>query len=114
MSATKWARALLIVGLIGTIAGAVDPLEGSVVILGGVALATCGAFLFHSRFRMSLAIALALVAAGVAALFGLSAVGGIGGDSGRSIWWVVLLLPYVTGWLLAIVGNVRALRERHA
>ena len=52
--------------------------------------------------------------AGVAALFGLSALGGIGGDSGRSMWWAVLLVPYVTGWVLALVESVRVLREQRA
>lgn len=114
MSAAKWARALLIAGLVATIVGAVDPLEGSVVILFGVALATLGAFLFHSPLRGWLTLALVLVAAGVAALFGLSSVGGFGGNSGRSMWWALLILPYPVGWLLALVENVRALREKHA
>lgn len=114
MSAVKWARVLIIIGLVMTVVGAVDPLEGSIVILLGVALATLGAFLVHSRFRLSLALGLALVAAGVAALFGLSAVGGFGGDSGRSNWWAMLLLPYILGWLLALIESVRALREQHA
>jgi hypothetical protein len=47
-----------------------------------------------------------LIAVGVGALFGLSAVGGIGGQSGHSLWWGVLLLPYVAGWLMALAGAV--------
>ncbi len=113
-SEAKWSRPLLIVGLIATLIGAIDPLEGSLIILPGVALATLGALLSHSRHRAWLVVALALVAAGVGALWGLSAAGGFGGSSGRSNWWGVLLLPYVLGWLLALIGSFRVLRERRA
>lgn len=108
----KWSRPLLIVGLIATVVGAIDPLEGSLIILPGVALVTLGALLYHSRQRAWLVVALAFVAAGVGALWGLSAMGGFGGQSGRSNWWALLLLPYVIGWLLALIGGVRVLREQ--
>jgi len=42
-------------------------------------------------------------------MFALSAVGGIGGKSGHSMWWGVLVLPYPVGWLMALVGGVIAL-----
>ena len=61
--------------------------------------------------RRSQCGALALVALGVGALWGLSAVGGFGGSSGRSMWWGALLLPYPAGWILGVVGAVRVLRE---
>ena len=114
MSASKWARPLLIVGLVVTVLGAIDPLEGSLAILPGVLLITVAALLYHSAHRASLVLALALVAAGVGALWGLSAVGGFGGSSGRSNWWGLLLIPYLVGWVLAIVGSVRVLREMRA
>ncbi len=66
---------LVIVGLVLMVAGALDPLEGSVVILGGSAVAAAGAFFGPMRrFRLQV-IAFLLIAIGVAALFGLSAVG---------------------------------------
>jgi len=34
---------------------------------------------------------------GVGALWFLSSLGGIGGKSGHSIWWGLLILPYPTG-----------------
>jgi 4-hydroxybenzoate polyprenyltransferase len=37
-------------------------------------------------------------------LFGLSAVGGFGGTTGRSAWWAVLILPYLAGWAVGILG----------
>ena len=51
----------------------------------------------------------ALIAAGVAAMFAWSAVGGIGGKSGHSMWWAVLMLPYPAGWLMALAGGVAGL-----
>ena len=47
-----------------------------------------------------------LIAVGVGAMFALSAVGGIGGRSGHSLWWGVLMLPYPLGWLMALLGAV--------
>lgn len=67
--------------------------------------------------RRVLVWAAALVTLGVATLFALSFVGGIGGETGRSMLWALLLLPYVVGWLLALGGGVRSLgggRLRHA
>jgi hypothetical protein len=49
------------------------------------------------------------MAVGVAAMFVLSAFGGIGGKSGHSMWWGVLILPYPVGWLMALAGAVLAL-----
>lgn len=47
-----------------------------------------------------------LITVGVAVLFGFSAVGGIGGQTGRSMWWGLLMLPYPVGWLMALAGGV--------
>ena len=68
-------RTLVIAGLVLMLAGALDPLEGSVVILGGSALAAAGAFFGRSsRYRL-LITASVLIAIGAAALFGLSEIG---------------------------------------
>ena len=45
-----------------------------------------------------------LIAVGVAAMWGLSVVGGFGDTTGRSMWWGLLILPYLFGWLMAIWG----------
>ena len=74
-------RTLVIAGLVLMLAGAVDPLEGSVVILGGSALAAAGAFFGRSRRYRLQVTASVLIAIGAAALFGLSALGGAGGDN---------------------------------
>ena len=105
-------RLLVILGLVLMVIGALDPLEGSVVILGGSALVAIGAFISDThQYKLQLA-ALALIAVGVAALFGFSSVGGVGGRTGRSYWWLLLGAPYPLGWVLGLVGAVRKLRER--
>jgi hypothetical protein len=109
MNATR-ARVLVMAGLVLMIAGAVDPMEGSVVILGGSALAATGAYFSAQGTARLLVSSFLLIAAGVAALFGLSAIGGVGGNSGRSIWWLLLCAPYPIGWVLGLVGAASRLR----
>ena len=91
--------------------GAIDPLEGSLLILPGSGMVVLGMFLGKKDHRTILywAWAFILIAVGVGAMFALSAVGGIGGKSGHSMWWGVLVLPYPVGWLMALVGGVIAL-----
>jgi hypothetical protein len=104
-------RTLLITGLVLMLAGALDPLEGSVVILAGSAAAALGAFLGHGHRRVLQAWAFALIAIGVGLLFGMSALGGVGGNSGRSIWWLLLVLPYPIGWVLGLFAVTAMLRR---
>lgn len=107
-----WTRPLLIIGTLGLVVGTIDPLEGSVLIVAGVALITLAAFLGGSRHRRLLASSLVIIGAGVAGMWIISGYGGVGGDTGRSMWWLVpILVPYVLGWLLAVVGTVRLFRE---
>jgi hypothetical protein len=106
----NWSRRLVITGLVLMLAGALDPLEGCVVILGGTATAALGAFLSRSHYRLPL-VSVALTAAGVAVLFGFSAFGGVGGNSGRSLWWLLLCVPYPIGWILGLIGATQKLRE---
>ncbi|MEI7946001.1 MAG: hypothetical protein WCJ02_04865 [bacterium] len=106
-----WANILIIVGLIGMLVGALDPLEGSLIILPGCGLATLGALLGKSRHGKFLTLSFVLVAIGVGALWGLSACGGFGGNSGHSMWWGLLLLPYPTGWIMGVIGIIRRLIE---
>jgi hypothetical protein len=91
--------------------GAVDPLEGSLVILPGTGMVALGALLGNSRHRTLLSWSFVMVAVGVGALWGLSALGGFGGSSGRSNWWGLVLLPYPIGWIMGLVGAIRRLRE---
>jgi len=97
---------MVVIGSIGLLAGGLDPMEGSVLILIGSGLVALGTFLGQGERRLIRyrALVFLLLAIGVAALWGLSAVGGIGGKSGLSMWWGLLLLPYLIGWPMAIVG----------
>jgi hypothetical protein len=101
-----WSRILVIAGGIAMLVGALDPMEGSAVILPGSGLFALGAFLGqHERRLVTYRVwVFILIAIGVGALWGLSAIGGIGGTSGHSMWWGVLILPYLIGWFMGICG----------
>jgi hypothetical protein len=106
-----WSRVLAVAGLIGMVVGAIDPLEGSLVILPAIGLVGLGAFLGKSRHRLLAYWALVLVVVGVGTMFGLSAFGGVGGDTGRSMWWALVIVPYPVGWIMGMVGGIRSLLE---
>jgi hypothetical protein len=108
--AARWSRILVIVGLAAMVIGALDPLEGSLVILPGTALAALGAYFGTRPHRRLSYWSLALVAFGVGVMWWVSALGGFGGATGRSMWWALVLLPYPVGWLLGLAGAVRGLR----
>ncbi len=102
-----WSRILVIVGNIAMLAGAVDPIEGSLVILPGSGLVALGSFLGHNERRLVIyrVWVCILIAIGVGAPWGLSAVGGFGGGSGHSKWLGLLMtLPYLIGWSMGIWG----------
>jgi hypothetical protein len=101
-----WARIILMVGGIAMLLGALDPLEGSIVILIGSALVALGTCLSRDerRFLGYRLWVLALITIGVGAMWALSARGGIGGKSGQSMWWGVLILPYLAGWYMGVCG----------
>lgn len=105
---TVWSRILVIGGGVLMLLGVVDPLEGSLAVLAGSVAVMMGAVVGKSPLPVlgySIWVT-ALVLVGVLALALLSAKGGLGGDTGRSMWWALVLLPYPVGWLLGIVGLV--------
>lgn len=108
---TRWSLVLIVVGLLAMLVGAIDPLEGSFVVLSGSGLVALGAFLGNSRYRLLLFWAFALTLAGVGAMVVFTAWGGIGGSSGRSIWWGLFVLPYPLGWIIGLVGAIMRLVE---
>lgn len=99
-------RIAVIAGSIAMLVGAIDPMEGSLLILIGSGLIALGTFLGKSERQLIVyrTWTFVLIAIGVGALWGLSAVGGFGGPSGKPIWWGVLILPYLAGWLMAMWG----------
>jgi len=109
-----WSRILMTVGGIAMLLGMVDPMEGSLLILPGSGLVALGLFVGKAEHRLlrDWVWVFGLIAVGVGALFGLSAIGGIGGKSGHSMWWGVLILPYPVGWIMALVISISALIRR--
>ena len=108
---TRVSFILVIAGLLTMLAGAIDPLEGSFIILPGSGIAALGSFLGKSRHRILLYWAFVLIAVGVGAMVVLSMLGGIGGSSGRSMWWVLFILPYPVGWFMGLAGIILRLIE---
>jgi hypothetical protein len=101
-----WPRQLIVIGFIAMLIGAVDPMEGSLAILPGTGLIALGFFLDHGdrrliAFRVWMSV---LVAVGVTALWGISSMGGLGGDAGLSPWWGLLVLPYLIGLSASLWG----------
>jgi hypothetical protein len=99
----NWLRIIHIAGVVALILGAVDPLEGSVVIALGSVLLAVSAVLEHDRFRKLFIVTSALILTGVFFLFYLSSKGGFGGSSGLSWWYGLLVAPYPLGWLISII-----------
>ena len=109
--ARAWSRVLEIVGLAGLLIGAIDPLEGSPIIVMGSGVAALAAILAKTRHRRLLVWSFALVVAGVGAMWGLSALGGVGGDTGRSMGWGLLALPYAAVWIVGLIGAILTIVE---
>lgn len=110
-SAPRRNRLLLAGSLVVMVVAAIDPLEGSVLILAGAVLAAFAAVKLHSPHRGPACAGAVLLAIGVSALWGLSAVGGFGGDTGRtSLWWLALI-PYPVGWIVALMSAAMAVHD---
>ena len=97
---------MIVIGSIGLLVGALDPLEGSLLILIGSGLAALGTFLGQAEPRLIRyrTLVFVLIAVGVGAMWALTSRGGFGGKSGLSMWWGLLLLPYLIGYPMAIGG----------
>ncbi len=111
MKARRWATVLFVSGSIAIVAGILDPMEGSVVIAAGAAVALAGIFLGRRPRREAIywLWTFLLIAAGVGAMFAWSSVGGFGGRTGRSMWWALTILPYPVGWVMAVRAIVHSI-----
>lgn len=103
---TSRSHILVTIGNIAMLIGAIDPMEGSFIILPGSGLVLLGTYLSHSeRWLITYRVwVFLMITVGVAALWGFSMAGGIGGTSELSIWWGLLVLPYPIGWSVGIWG----------
>lgn len=99
----NWIRIIYITGIAALIIGALDPMEGSVVIAAGSLLIAVTTYLKRDPHWKIFGIAFIMIVIGVFFLFYLSSLGGFGGNSGLSWWWGILVLPYPVGWLMAII-----------
>jgi len=110
---TGLVKILFITGVVAMVVGAIDPLEGSVIILAGSMGVALSAYLLKDRYWKTLLISFLMIVFGVFFLFYFSSFGGFGGSSTLSWWWAFLILPYPAGWLLALILLiVRAFKNR--
>ena len=103
----KWTRVIYIVGVVALIIGAIDPLEGSLLIMVGSALLALSAYVNNDRHSKIFTIALIMIVIGVFFMFYFSSIGGFGGTSTLSWWWGLLILPFPIGWITIIVVLIR-------
>jgi hypothetical protein len=101
-----WGRFLLIAGYVAMLVGAIDPMEGSVLILPGSGLVALGTFLSDEQrwiiiYRLWVFF---LIIIGVAAIWGFTMLGGVGGTTAYSMWWALLIVPYPIAWSMGIWG----------
>jgi hypothetical protein len=99
----KLTRIIYITGIVTLIIGAIDPLEGSILIALGSVLITTYFFLTQDRQRKLFLIQSLLILFGILFLFYFSSLGGFGGSSKLSWWWGLLILLYPIGWLISII-----------
>lgn len=110
----NWKKVAFITGVVLLVAGALDPLEGSVVILIGSALIAFSTWHTKDRHYKLFLTGFIMIVTGVCFLFYLSSLGGFGGSSSLSWWWGLLIVPYPAGWLLSIILLIiRAFKKRH-
>jgi hypothetical protein len=96
-------RIVYIFGVVGVIIGALDPLEGSVIIaIGSVLLAVATWFKHDDHRKIFLFTAIGIVF-GVSLMFVFSDMGGFSKDAPLSWGWSLLIAPYPLGWLVNIL-----------
>ncbi|MEW6135052.1 MAG: hypothetical protein HPY80_09570 [Bacteroidales bacterium] len=97
-----WTNVIHYLGSALLVIGAVDPLEGSVLITIGSGLLTFVAFKNRRKDRNRLIAGFISILVGVFFLFLFSSFGGFGGPNGIAWGWSVLILPYPAGWFYTI------------
>lgn len=111
-------RIVYIIGILAILVGAIDPLEGSVVIVGGSVLLCVSVYGRNDALRKFFLLSTILIVIGIAIMFYLSSLGGFGGTSELSWAWGLFILPYPIGWLLAVVlliiQAIRAIKKKRS
>ena len=102
-TSVKWVRVVYVVGVIALLIGAIDPMEGSVVIAIGSLLIALATYIAKDRHQKLFLMTMVMILVGVFFLFFLSSLGGFGGKSDLSWWWGLLILPYPVGWIISII-----------
>ncbi|MBK6479089.1 MAG: hypothetical protein IPK94_06495 [Saprospiraceae bacterium] len=102
VSDIKSAHVLFIIGVTTIVIGAIDPLEGSVLIIPGSLLLSYLTYKSRDRMRKGYLLASLLIVFGTSCMFYFSYLGGIGAGSSLSWWYGLLILPYPLGWILTI------------
>lgn len=105
----RWHKILFWIGVVALIIGAIDPLEGSVIIVAGSLLVTLVMYLNKDPKRKLFFIATLMILFGVGFMFYFSTLGGWGGTSTLSWWWTSLLVPYPVGWIWLMILIFRPL-----
>ncbi len=108
----KWVNILYTIGVVAIILGAIDPLEGSVIILAGISLIAFASHKRMSSYKERFFLSFILILFGVASLWYLSSIGGFGATSELSWGWALLIIPYPVGWLLAIISIFQKRKRR--
>lgn len=104
-------RWLPAVALAVTLLALLEPLEGFPLVLSGGVLTTMAALQRGTHLRLA-TWGLGLGVLGCVAMVGLSLRGGVGGATGRSLWWLFLIAPYPAGMVLVVAADVLMLRGR--
>lgn len=97
----QWIRIIYIIGVVALIIGALDPMEGSVLIALGALLTTITTFIAKDRHYRFFLVAGIMILFSVAMLWYVSALGGF--DPKKQWWWLIILIPYPVGWLMEII-----------
>lgn len=110
---TSWKKVAFTTGAVFMVAGAFDPLEGSVIIAAGSILVYISTNFSNDKHHHLFLASMIMILFGVYFLFYFSLLGGFGGKSSLSKWWGLLIVPYPAGWSLSIVLFViRAIKKQ--
>jgi hypothetical protein len=112
MNRSRWSRILLFVGVAAMLLGALDPLEGIVLIFPG-ALAIAASAMLARRYRAVAIASVVLIALGIGGMLLATRVGGIQADTPNRSLMVLAILPYPVGWLVGIIGGALMFRRPH-